>query len=168
MSNVIIRKSFLEYLKLIYYKITNKEGCDFALTGKHFKNLLFQILNQNNTFISNLELNDTDNYFLISCVDGSKFSLSIQETVTRFVIDPNINKKSIQKQLNSYIENHTKTDFLSEIEWLAHNNPYIFQILLVVLKLLELHIISYQLAEDIMIQIRPYAQELKEEWNNLH
>lgn len=146
----------------------NKERCDFNLTNQRFKDLLFQILNENDTFISDIELNDSENYFLINCIDNSKFSLFIQESITHFVIDPDINKQSARKQFESYIETHTKDDFLSEIEWLAHNNPYVFQILVVVLKLSELHIISQETAQDIMTQIRPYAQDLKEDWENLH
>ena len=40
-----------------------------------------------------------------------------------------------------------------------------FQILLVVLKLSELNIISNEMVRDIMIQIHPYAQNLKDEWD---
>lgn len=148
--------------------MTYKERRDFNLTNQRFKDLLFQILNENDTFISDIELNDSENYFLINCIDNSKFSLSVQDAVTRFVIDPDIAEHSAQQQFESYIETHSKDDFLSEIEWLAQNNPYVFQILVVVLKLSELHIISEEMAQEIMTQIRPYAQDLKEEWENLH
>lgn len=138
------------------------------MTNQRFKDLLFQILNENDTFISDIELNDSENYFLINCIDGSKFSLFIQESITRFVLDSVPNKSSAHQQSDPYIKTYSKNDFFSEIEWLAHNNPYVFQILVVVLKLSELHIISEEMAQKIMTQILPYAQDLKEEWENLH
>lgn len=139
-----------------------------TMTNKRFKDLLFQILNENDTFIDDIELNDSGNYFLISCIDGSKFSLSIQEAVTRFITPANIDKTDAKNSFESYIENYTREDFLTELEWLAKNNPYIFQILFVVLKLSELNIISDELAQEIMTKIRPYAQALKEEWDDSH
>lgn len=138
------------------------------MTSQRFKDLLFQILNKNDTFIAYIELNDSGNYFLISCIDGSKFSLSIQEAFTRFITPTDLDKSDPQEAFESYIETHTRDDFLTELKWLARNNPYVFQILLVVLKLSELGIISDEQTQDIMVQIRPYAQDLKEEWENFY
>lgn len=137
------------------------------MTNQRFKDLLFQILNENDTFIDDIELNDSSNYFVISCIDGSKFSLSIQEAVTHFVVSQDAREEQTHENFDSCIESHTKEDFLSELNWLARENPYVFQILRVTLKLSELHIISLEMAEDIMAQIRPYAQKLKHEWNSL-
>lgn len=138
------------------------------MTSQRFKDLLFQILNENDTFIADIELNDSGNYFLISCIDGSKFSLSIQEAFTRFITPTDLDKSDPQEAFESYIETHTRDDFLTELKWLARNNPYVFQILLVVLKLSELGIISDEQTQDIMVQIHPYAQDLKEEWENFY
>ncbi len=52
------------------------------MTNEHFKDLLFQLFNENDTFIQDIDLNDSDNYFLITCIDGSRFILSIQEPLT--------------------------------------------------------------------------------------
>ena len=52
------------------------------MTNEHFKDLLFQLFNENDTFIQDIDLNDSDNYFLITCIDGSRFTLSIQEPLT--------------------------------------------------------------------------------------
>lgn len=48
---------------------------------------------------------------------------------------------------------------------LAQENPFVFLIFIVILKLSELDIISEQNAENLMAQIQPHAQELKEQWD---
>lgn len=136
------------------------------MTNQRFKDHLFQILNENDTFITDIELNDSSSYFLITCMDGSKFSLSIQESITHFIISSDITTEPSYESFESYIETHTRDDFLYELKWLAKNNPYVFQILLVTLKLSELGIISDELAQDIMTKIRPFAQDLKKEWDD--
>lgn len=138
------------------------------MTNEHFKDLLFQLFNENDTFIQDIDLNDSDNYFLITCIDGSRFSLSVQETLTFLTSEPNLITELTQTRFESYITTHTKSDYLSELEWLAKNNPYVFQILLVILKLSELNIISDPTAQDIMTKLQPYAQKLKNEWDNFH
>lgn len=64
---------------MIYYKKIREHN---AMTNEHFKDLLFQLFNENDTFIQDIDLNDSDNYFLITCIDGSRFILSIQEPLT--------------------------------------------------------------------------------------
>lgn len=138
------------------------------MTNEHFKDLLFQLFNENDTFIQDIDLNDSNNYILITCIDGSRFSLSVQEPLTFLTSEPDLITELTQDRFESYIATHTKSDYLSELEWLAKNNPYVFQILLVVLKLSELSIISESMAQDIMTRLQPYAQELKKEWDSFH
>lgn len=64
---------------MIYYKKIKEHS---TMTNEHFKDLLFQLFNENDTFIQDIDLNDSNNYFLITCIDGSRFSLSVQEPLT--------------------------------------------------------------------------------------
>lgn len=66
-----------------------------------FKDLLFQILNENDTFLKNIELDDTNDTLIIQCIDGSKFSLHIHEPFSQFLVqDFTIN--------HAYLENYSK------------------------------------------------------------
>lgn len=138
------------------------------MTNEHFKDLLFQLFNENDTFIQDIDLNDSNNYFLITCIDGSRFSLSVQEPLTFLTSESNLITELTKYRFESYIATHTKLDYLLELEWLNKNNPYVFQILLVILKLSELNIISESMAQDIMTKLQPYTQELKKEWDRFH
>lgn len=152
-------------VSMIYYKKIKEHS---TMTNEHFKDLLFQLFNENDTFIQDIDLDDSNNYFLITCIDGSRFSLSVQEPLTFLTSEPDLITELTQDRFDSYITTHTKSDYLSELEWLVKNNPYVFQILLVVLKLSELNIISESMAQDIMSRLQPYAQELKKEWDSFH
>ncbi|EOT23355.1 hypothetical protein C805_03014 [Eubacterium sp. 14-2] len=125
-----------------------------------FKDLLFQILNENDTFLKNIELDDTNDTLIIQCIDGSKFSLHIHEPFSQFLIqDFTIN--------HAYLENYNnqKSAYLDEVNMLAQENPFVFLIFIVILKLSELDIISEQNAHNLMTKLQPHAQELKEQWN---
>lgn len=127
---------------------------------KIFKDLLFQILNENNAFLKNIELDDTNDTFIIQCIDGSSFSLHIHEPFSQSVIqDSTISHTSFEDYINQ------KSAYLNEVNMLAQENPFVFLIFIVILKLSELDIISEQNAENLMAQIQPHAQELKEQWD---
>lgn len=49
------------------------------MTKNYFKDLIFQILNENDTHIANIEVHDKDDLFQITCIDNTKFFMSIQE-----------------------------------------------------------------------------------------
>ena len=52
---------------------------------------------------------------------------------------------------------------------LAQENPFVFLIFIVILKLSELNIISEQNAQNLISKVQPHAQELKEQWDrNIH
>lgn len=127
-----------------------------------FKDLLFQILNENDTFLKDIELDDTNDTLIIQCIDGSKFSLQIHEPFSPFVIqDSTID--------HAYFENyiHQKSAYLDEVNMLAQENPFVFLIFIVILKLSELNIISEQNAQNLMAKVQPHAQELKEQWDRI-
>lgn len=125
-----------------------------------FKDLLFQILNENDAFLKDIELDDTNDTFIIQCIDGSKFSLQIHEPFSQFITqDSAIN--------HAYFENYMieKSAYLNEINMLAQENPFVFLIFIAILKLSELNIISEQNAQNLMAKVQPHAQELKEQWD---
>lgn len=133
------------------------------MTKEHLKDLLFQLFNENDTFIRDIDLNDSNSYFLITCIDGSRFALSIHKPFTFLTTESDLTTEQNNNHFESFIATHTKSDYLSELVWLAKNKPYVFQILLVVLKLSELNIISESMAQDIMTRLQSYAQKLKKE-----
>lgn len=138
------------------------------MTNEPLKDLLFQLLNENDAFIQDIDLNDSNSYFLITCIDGSRFALSIQKPLTILTTELDLDIKPIKDSFKPYIATHTKSDYLTELHELFHNNPYVFKILLVILKLFELNIISDSMVQDIMTKLQPYAEELKKEWDSFH
>lgn len=138
------------------------------MTNELLKDLLFQLLNENDAFIQDIDLNDSNSYFLITCIDGSRFALSIQKPLTILTTEFDLDIEPFKDSFEPYIAAHTKSDFLSELHELFHNNPYVFQILLVILKLFDLNIISASMAKDIITKLQPYAEDLKKEWDNFH
>ena len=129
-----------------------------------FKDLLFQILNENDVFFKDIKLDDANNTLIIQCIDGSIFSLQIHEPFSQFITqDSTID--------HAYFENYTikKSAYLNEINMLAQENPFVFLIFIVILKLSELNIISEQNAQNLISKVQPHAQELKEQWDrNIH
>lgn len=125
-----------------------------------FKDLLFQILNENDTFLKDIELDDTNDTLIIQCIDGSKFSLQIHEPFSQFVIqDSTIDHAYFENYINQ------KSAYLDDVNILAQENPFVFLIFIVILKLSELNIISEQNAQNLMAQVQPHAQKLKEQWD---
>lgn len=129
-------------------------------TGR-FKDLLFQILNENDTSIDDIETDDENNFFLIRCIDHTNFVLQIHKAVPHFMIKE---PPSQQTSFETYIQNSTKKDYLCGLDMLAQDNPFVFLILVILLKLSELQILSEKDAQDLMAQVQPHAQELKAQW----
>lgn len=127
-----------------------------------FNDLLFQILNENNSFLKHVELDHTNDTFLICCTDDSCFSLQIREPVSCFMVN-DYNSKYIYTETSTYTQE--KTAYLHELDILAQENPFVFLIFIVILKLSELNILSSPEAEELMGKIQSHAEALKEQWD---
>lgn len=133
-----------------------------------FCNMLHTLLNQNKNIISTVNFIDAETCFIIKCTDNSKFSLTIQDITTYYVNSLNGTINYRKQSIEDYTATHTEKDFLSDLSCLKKENPYVFQILIALMKLLELRIISHDTAKSIMLQVHSYEQKLKDDWNNLH
>ena len=127
-----------------------------------FKDLLFQKLNENDSFMKHVELDNTNDTFLICCTDDSRFSLQIREPVSRFMIN-NYSSEYTYMEHPAYTEE--KSAYLHELDMLAQENPFVFLIFIVILKLSELDILSDLEAEELMGNVQPHAEILKEQWD---
>lgn len=123
-----------------------------------FCNVLHTLLNQNKNIINTINFIDSETCFVIKCTDNSKFSLSVQDISTYYVNALNDTTDHHKQRIEEYTSTHTEEDFLSDLSSLKQENPYVFQILIAILKLLELKIISHDMAENIMFQLRFYEQ----------
>lgn len=125
-----------------------------------FKDLIFQILNENDFYFEDIEIDDKNDCFIIRCTDGSRFLLKIGEAMPDFINDefPRLRK------LTEELQTHGNTGLLDETRELARNNPYVFLILIAILKLSELQIISNEEAQHLIAQVQPHTQKLKEQW----
>lgn len=95
--------------------------------------------------MKHVELDHTNDTFLICCTDDSRFSLQIHGAVSRFMIN----------------------DYSSEYTYME--NPFVFLIFIVILKLSELDVLSDLKAEELMGNVQPHAETLKEQWDkNIH
>ncbi len=130
---------------------------------KYFCDLLFQIFNENDKYFLDIEWLDSGNCFIITCTDNSKFSISINGVIT-YHINSFVNDITpINKELPKYLR--TNENYFHDLINLRQDNPYLFMILLSILKLRDFDILSHDMAESIISQLRPYAQKLKDDWN---
>lgn len=112
--------------------------------------------------MKDIELDDTDDTFLIYCTDNSRFSLQVHEPFSRFVIN---DYSTVYTSIETHTNTKEKSAYLQEIDILAQENPFVFLILIVILKLSELNIISNLDAQELMGKVQPHAEALKEQWN---
>lgn len=126
-----------------------------------FKDLLFQILNENDFFFEDIEADDKNDNFTIRCTDGSSFLLKVQDVIPQYFTNAEFIKLyPLAKELAA----DSNASLLDETQHLAQNNPYVFLILIAILKLSELQIISNEEAQHLISQVQPHTQELKEQW----
>lgn len=126
-----------------------------------FKDLLFQILNENDFFFEDIEADDKNDSFTIRCTDGSSFLLKVQDVIPQYFTNAEFVKLyPLAKELAA----DSNASLLDETQHLAQNNPYVFLILIAILKLSELQIISNEEAQHLISQVQPHTQELKEQW----
>lgn len=128
-----------------------------------FCNVLHTLLNQNNNIINTVHFIDSETCFIVKCADNSKFSLSIQDISTYYVNTPYDSTDHRRQRIEEYTATHTEDDFLSDLSYLKKENPYVFQILIALLKLMELDILTRDMAETIMLQLHSYEQKLKDD-----
>lgn len=126
-----------------------------------FKDLLFQILNENDFFFEDIEADDKNDSFTIRCTDGSSFLLKVQDVIPQYFTNAEFVKLyPLAKELAA----DSNASLLDETQHLAQNNPYVFLILIAILKLSELQIISNEEAQHLISLVQPHTQELKEQW----
>ena len=137
------------------------------MTTKYFCDLLFHTLNENDAHFRDIEWIDSENCFIITCSDNTKFSLSIYN-INIYCMNLSHNTSSQrQTEIQKYVASHTREDYIHDLVSLRKDNPYLFTILLAVLKLRELDIISHDMAESVMTQLQAYEQKLKDDWDLL-
>lgn len=127
-----------------------------------FKDLLFQKLTEHDSFMKHVELDTTNDTFFIYCTDNNRFSLQIHESVSCFIINDYHNEYTY---MENPIYTGEKSAYLHKLNTLAQENPFVFLIFIVLLKLSELDIVSDLEAQKLMENVQAHAEILKEQWD---
>jgi len=111
---------------------------------KTFKRTLVNILKKaKSNSISDI-YSDGYDYINILCNDNSVFSIQIQEAIfSKYMLNNTLQDVATDVATRQYLENHTREDFLEELDHLHIENPDIFEKLIILMKIKEMGIISH-------------------------
>lgn len=116
--------------------------------------LLNILINSENPKISNITSEDT-NYIIVTCTDNSIFSIQIQETAfCKYMLNNILQDNEADLEVKQYLSTHTREEFLNEMDNLHENYPKFYESLIVLMKILEMGIISLSTYESIMEKLR--------------
>lgn len=108
-----------------------------------FKDKVFELLNESDLDITDLELEDRYNRLIVSLGDHTNF------VVRMYPIDSKIPKwgdttieNEVSDDIQEYVDTHTREEFLVDIDALVATNPVYYRIYFVLMKLVELGLID--------------------------
>lgn len=127
------------------------------------KDQLFELINDSDIAISDIETNDKQNTMKITTYDGNAFLISLQEMREQQNI-PLEHNCSVDEIITEYMATHTKEDYLKDLETLYESNPFLFQIMCCCAKLQEMELMSDAEYHRIMYELSFHQQQLRQDY----